>query len=523
MKQYTPEELNKLSKEEIVALLMQSQKEAALFKERLEELQMHLFGRSTERMECLGQESIFNEAEVKYNEEENEPEIEKAVVVRSKRPRGKLGEDLKGLPMRKEMHELSEDELQQIFGEKGWKRLPDEVSWKLDYHPSVKEAVEHHTAVYASKNDDRIVRAPRPADLLAHSIATPSLVAAIMNAKYTNAVPLYRLSQEFGRGGVNLSVPTMANWVIRCAERYLQPVFDKLHEELCRLHVVQADETPCQVSKDGRPANARSYMFVYRSGEMSKEHGIVLYDYQKTRNADHLETFLKQFSGILVSDAYSGYHALDRRRADIRIAHCWAHARRDFADAVKLLRKGGPSKQRIKKTIAYQALERIGTMYALEDEWKSLTPTERLSRRQEHMKPLVEAYFAWVKGIDLDTVLSEKTKDGLRYSINQEKYLKAFLEDGEVPIDNSASERSIRPFCVGRSNWHVIDSIKGAQASAIVYSIVETAKANNLKPYEYLQHLLSVMMELIYDADTAYLDDLIPWSENLPDVCKKAP
>ena len=128
MKQYTPEELNKLSKEEIVALLMQSQKEAALLKERLEELQMHLFGRSTERMECLEQESIFNEAEVKYNEEENEPEIEKAVVVRSKRPRGKLGEDLKGLPMRKEMHELSEDELQQIFGEKGWKRLPDEVS-----------------------------------------------------------------------------------------------------------------------------------------------------------------------------------------------------------------------------------------------------------------------------------------------------------------------------------------------------------------------------------------------------------
>ena len=126
-----------------------------------------------------------------------------------------------------------------------------------------------------------------------------------MNAKYTNAVPLYRLSQEFGRGGVNLSVPTMANWVIQCTERYLQPVYDKLHDELCRLHVVQADETPCQVSKDGRPANARSYMFVYRSGELYNKPGIVLYDYQKTRNADHLEAFLKQFSGILVSDAYS--------------------------------------------------------------------------------------------------------------------------------------------------------------------------------------------------------------------------
>ena len=522
MKQYTPEELNKLSKEEIVALLMQSQNEAAIFRARLEELQMHLFHRSTERLECLGQESAFNEAEVQSNEEEKEPEIEDAVVTRSKRPRGKLHEDIKGLPMRKEVHELSEKELRDIFGENGWKRLPDEVSWSLEYHPSVKEAVEHHTAVYAAKHDDRIVRAQRPTSLLAHSIATPSLVAAIMNAKYTNAVPLYRLKQEFERGGVDISVPTMSNWVIRCAERYFQPVYDRLRKELCKLHIAQADETPCQVNKDGRPANAKSYMFVYRSGEMYAKPGIVLYDYQKTRNASHLDEFLKEFSGILVSDAYSGYHALDKRRSDIRIAHCWAHARRDFADAVKLLKKGGPSKQRIKKTIAYQALERIGTMYALEDEWKDLTPEERLSRRQEHMKPLVEAYFAWVKGIDPDTVLSEKTKDGLQYSINQEKYLKTFLKDGEVPIDNSASERAIRPFCVGRSNWHVIDSIKGAQASAIVYSIVETAKANDLKPYEYLKLLLSVMVEHIYDTDTAYLDDLMPWSENLPDVCKKA-
>lgn len=521
MKQYTPEELNKLSKEEIAALLMQSQNETAFFRARLEELQMHLFSRSTERLECLGQESVFNEAEAQFNEEEKEPEIEDAVVTHSKRPRGKLLEDLKGLPTRKEMHELSEKELRDIFGENGWKRLPDEVSWSLEYHPSVKEAVEHHTAVYAAKHDDRIVRAQRPANLLTHSIATPSLVAAIMNAKYTNAIPLYRLRQEFERGGVNISVPTMANWVIRCTERYFQPVYDRLHEELCKLHVVQADETPCQVNKDGRPANAKSYMFVYCSGEKYAKPRIVLYDYQKTRNASHPDEFLKGFSGILVSDAYSGYHALDKRRDDIRVAHCWAHARRDLTDAIKLLKKGGPSKQRIKKTIAYQALERTGTMYALEDEWKNLTPEERLSRRQKHMKPLVEAYFAWVKSIDRDTVVSEKTKDGLQYSINQEKYLRTFLEDGEVPIDNSASERAIRPFCVGRSNWHVIDSIKGAQASAVVYSIVETAKANDLRPYEYLKHLLSVMTEHIYDTDTAYLDGLMPWSENLPEVCKK--
>lgn len=264
----------------------------------------------------------------------------------------------------------------------------------MEYHPATKEVVEHHIAVYAAKKEDKIVRAPRPADLLVHSIATPSLVAAIMNAKYTNAMPLYRISQEFERYSVKIPVTTMANWVIRCAERYLYPLVDRLQTELCMLPVIQADETVCKVSKDGRPANSESRMFVYRSGELNSMKNIVLYDYQKTRNADHLENFLKNFSGILVSDAYSGYHTLEKRNTDIRVAHCWAHTRRHFADAVKLLqKKNGPSKQRIKKTIAYQVLERIASFYALEDGWKDLSPEERQSRREKHTKPLVEAYF----------------------------------------------------------------------------------------------------------------------------------
>lgn len=205
----------------------------------------------------------------------------------------------------------------------------------------------------------------------------------------------------------------------------------------------------------------------------------------------------------------------------IQIAHCWAHARRDYADAIKAMKKRGPAKGSVKKAIAYQALDRIASIYALEDEWKEFSPEERLSRRQEHSRPLVEAYFAWVKSIDQDTVVSEKTKAGLNYSINQEKYLTAFLKDGEIPIDNSASERAVRPFCVGRSNWHIIDTIKGAQASAIVYSMVETAKANNLKPYEYLRHLLTEIPKHMDDRDNSYLDDLLPWAETLPDLCKK--
>ena len=167
------------------------------------------------------------------------------------------------------------------------------------------------------------------------------------------------------------------------------------------------------------------------------------------------------------------------------------------------------------------SVKTIASLYALEEEWKDLTPEERYIRRQEHAKPLVEAYFAWIKSIDPDTIISENTRKGLLYSINQECYLKVYLTDGSVPIDNSACERSIRPFCVGRSNWRLIDSINGAQASAAVYSIVETAKANHLKPYEYLKFLLSEIPKHMDETDFSFLDDLLPWSTAIPDICRK--
>lgn len=529
MKKYTIEELNALKKEELTALVMQFQNQLALFEERIAEMEARLFGRKTEKLDTLAkeeepEEQAFNEAELESDDDAEESEEDMVVRKRSKRPKGKLDQDLKDIPVRVEPHELSDEELIKIFGENGWKRLPDEVYRKLEYHPATREVVEHHVAVYASKDENaekRVVKAPHPAELLPHSIVTPSLLAAILNGKYTNALPLYRISQEFDRSGLNLSVPTMSNWVIRCSERYLSLIWERYAAELRMLPVVQADETTCGVNKDGRPANAKSYMFVYRSGEFNAQRHIIIYDYQKTRNAEHLERFLTGFSGILVSDAYSGYHTLDRKREDIRIAHCWAHARRDFADALKAYKKTGPSKKRVKQTIAYQALERIGTFYALEDGWKDLSPEERLIRRQEHLKPLVEAYFAWIKSIDPESVASEKTRVGLKYSVNQEVYLKAFLEDGNVPIDNSASERAIRPFVVGRSNWRVMDTIHGAQASAIVYSIVETAKANNLKPYEYLRLLLTEIPKHMDETSATFLDDLLPWSSSIPDFCRK--
>ena len=283
MKQYTAEELSKLQKEDLVSLILQSQNQLNLFREQIATMQSQRFGRKTEKLETLvGQLGMFNEAETEAEkspevaeEDEPETETEEITYTRNKKKPGTLDEMLKGLPVRVEPHELTEEELTNIYGENGWKRLPDDVYRKLEYHPATKEVVEHHIAVYAAKKDDRIVRAPHPTELLNHSIATPSLVAAVMNGKYTNAMPLYRIAQEMERSGVKIPVPTLANWMIRCSERYLSLVEDRLHMELKGLPVVQADETACNVTKDGRPANSDSRMFVYRSGEFEKKRVIV--------------------------------------------------------------------------------------------------------------------------------------------------------------------------------------------------------------------------------------------------------
>ena len=549
MKQLSSSELNSMSKEDLAFMVLQmqqlhqqlqqqqkqmelQQKEMELQQKQMEQ-QIHTlnekiaimnarhFGRSTEKLETLpGQMNIFNETEVAAAEAIAEPAIEQ-VVVRRKKKKGQRKEDLSRLPKRIENHELTKEQLKAIFGENGWKRLPDEVYSRVEYQPAVKEVVEHHVAVYAAKKNDvdTIVRADRPVDLLRNSIATPSLVAAIMNAKYTNAIPLYRIAQDFEQSDMILGRATMANWVIRCSERYLSLVYDRLQKHLCAQKIIQADETTCQVTKDGRPSDAKSYMFVYRTSEHCKERPVILYQYGKTRSKSNIQKFLRGFSGTLVSDAFSGYKSLDKNDENIHSAFCWAHARRDYADALKALK--GEDKNYAHETVAHKALVQIAAIYKAEEALKDLTAEERYSRRQREVKPLVEAYFAWVHEQDPATILSQKTRDGLNYSMNQEKYLKVFLEDGNIPIDNSATERAIRPFTIGRANWHIIDTIHGAEASAVIYSLVETAKANNLKIYEYLKHLLTEIPKHIDDTSMDFLEDLLPWSEKLPEECHK--
>jgi hypothetical protein len=344
------------------------------------------------------------------------------------------------------------------------------------------------------------------------------LTAAILNSKYVNAIPLYRLEQEFSRNDLVLGRQVMANWTIQCGERYLSLLYNRLHKEIYNCNVLQADETPVEVSKDGRPAGSKSYMWVYRTGKMYDASPIVLYEYQKTRNTSHPREFLKDYSGTVVTDGYQVYHTLEKERENLKIAGCWSHARRRFATVVKAL-----GEEKAKGTLAYDALKQIAEIYKIEGSLAEQSPEERQRQRQLTIKPLVEAFFAWVnQHQEQNSALPKsETGKGFTYCLNQEKYLKAFLEDGNIPADNNAAEASIRGFCIGKHNWHLIDTIDGAKASAIIYSIAETAKANNLKPYEYFQLLLTEIPKHMDDTNLNFLEALLPWSDSLPAECRK--
>ena len=528
---YTQEQLNSLDRETLTRLFLSQQEQLEnidhtlqLVLEQMADLKRHRFGRSSEKHETEGQVSFmevegkivfFNESEAVAAEESTE-EPEDVSRTRPKKKQGKREEDLNGIPVVVVEHSMTDEELEDKFGKDGFKQLPDEVYRRYSFTPAKIEVEEHHVKVYAGKETEEVVKAPHPRTLLRGSLVSPSLEAAIMNAKYVKAVPLYRQEQEFERYGLHIPRQNMANWTIQCADRYLAVLYDYLHEKMYGYHVLQADETPVLVNKDGRPAGSKSYMWVYRTGRMYTECQIVLYEYQKTRNASHPREFLKDFRGVCVTDGYQVYHTIEGEREDLKIAGCWSHARRRFDEAVKALPK---AKQ--KDSRAYLALTMIQAIYREEKLLKDLPAGERMTRRQLSVRPLVEAYFTWVCENLPKVPPKSKTWEGFNYSLNQEKYLKVFLDDGEVPMDNNAAEQSIRGFCIGKKNWVMIDTIAGAKSSAIIYSIAETAKANNLKPYDYFEYLLTEIPKHLDDTDRSFLDDLLPWSPGLPANCRK--
>ncbi len=343
------------------------------------------------------------------------------------------------------------------------------------------------------------------------SLASPSMLAYIMSQKYVDAMPLYRQEKQFARLGVTLSRQTLANWMIHGANRWLQLLYDRMHTHLLAMDILHADETPLQVLREpGRSAGTTSYLWLYRTGREGP--AIVLYDYQKTRGGEHPRNFLSGFHGYLHVDGYPGYHKV----TGATLVGCWAHARRKFDEALKAL---SDDKQKATVTTR-EGLDFCNRLFAIERDIKDAPPEERLKVRTERSRPVLDAFLSWLR-TQRSRVLPKSTLGkAIAYCLNQWEKLEAFLKDGRLELDNNRSERSIKPFVIGRKNWLFSNTPRGAKASATIYSIIETAQENGLNPFAYLTWLFEELPQLTDPIDPGALDKLLPWSNSLPSNCR---
>ena len=540
---FSEKQLQDMSKENIITLIQAMQvhqkkqeTEIQLLKEKTKELefmnallsdrlalaQRKQFGSSSEKYaEGYEQMDLFNEAEQEADPNAAEPEMEEIhpKSYKRKKPTGKKEEDLSAFETTEVIkHKLEgNDRFCPECGTK-YKVVTTETVKYLKFIPARFEVVEETTYVYACPKCGMMKRPQKDPSLLKGSVATPSLVAGIMNAKYVNGMPLARQEREFARYNLNLSTKTMANWIILCAKRYLQPIYDLMREEFLRGRYIHCDETRLQViDEPEQKGTTQNWMWVYLTDEYSGSPRMVLFQYERTRGGYHPVEFLgDEFRGYLTCDGYQAYHGLPEQ---ITVTGCMAHARRRFDEALTPLKKGF-TKEQLKETTAYQAMARIGMLYKIEELIRNQSPEERYAERQKQSKPLLEAFFGWLHTLEGSVNRSSKIGEAVLYALNQEKYLKAYLEDGHLSIDNSAAERAIKNFAIGRRNWLFSKSIKGAEASATVYSITETALLNGLKPYDYVAYILERMKDLGPFPSKEDLQKLLPWSESIPESCR---
>lgn len=540
---FSEKQLRDMSKENIIALMQAMQahqkkqedkirileektKELefinAMLSDRLTLAQRKTFGPSSEKYaDGYTQMSLFNEAEAQSDPDWAKPEMEEIhpKSYKRKKPTGKKEEDLSAFEVTQvKRNKLEGEDLVCPYCGTRYKTAFKEIVKYLKFIPAHFEVTEEITYVYSCPTCGAMKRPRKSPALLKGSIATPSLVAGIMNAKYVNGMPLARQERELARYGLNLSTKTMANWIILCARKYLQPVYDLMKEEFLESGYIHCDETRVQViDEPEQKGTTQNWMWVYLTDEYSGSPRMVLFQYERTRGGYHPLEFLgEKYQGYLTCDGYQAYHGLP---SGITVTGCMAHARRRFDEALTPLKKEF-SKEQLKETTAYQAMERIGMLYKIEGLIRGKSPEEKYLERQKQSKPLLDAFFEWLHSLGDAVDRSSKIGEAVLYTINQEEYLRRYLEDGHVSIDNNACEQAIKNFAVGRRNWLFAKSIKGAEASATVYSITETAILNGVKPYHYLSYLLEKMKDLGPFPTKEELLPLLPWSESLPENCR---
>ena len=471
------------------------------------------YGQSSEKKSYVlneDQMNFFNEAEDCQDHKAEEPTEETFTVkAHSRKKKRTIDELAKNLPVEEVIFDLPES--QRTCGKCGGtfkligKKL---IRRELVVIPQSEKILEYYSCTYACDRCEKdtgfahIVTTKTPPPLMKHSLASLSTVADVMTKKYVDGVPLARQEKIWARQGVELSRATLANWVIQCTQSWLKPLYKHMKQQLLEQSVIHADETVVQVLKeDGKPATSESRMWLYASGEHSKNH-VRIFEYQPDRSGKRPESFLKGFTGCLVTDGYAGYNQV----AKVTHCGCWAHARRKWREAM-------PDGATVKTSKAAVGFKYCTKLFALEKKCAALNNKLRKEYRQNFILPVLEGYFCWVNTLNPEK--GGKLSEAVTYAKNQKAVLTAFVEHGDVPISNNLAENAIRPFAVGRKNWLFCDTVKGAQSSTIVYSMVETAKANGLDPYDYLLYALSVLPYYGKSTSHEMLETAMPWSSEV--------
>jgi transposase len=486
-------------------LLLEMSRKYAYLEEKFRLAQHKQFGKSTEGYP--GQGELFNELEQLADESETDSadaEKESITYERKKPVRKPLPKDL---PRDVIIHDLADEDKSCDDCGHELHRMGEDKSEQLEFIPAQIKVIEHVRPKYSCRHCEQhatkvtIKQAPVPASPIPKSFATPSLLSQIITSKYQYGLPLYRQENLFKEYGIPLSRQTMSSWLLKCAD-LLKPLYDKLHQILLLQGVIQADETTLKVIESDK---AKCYMWLYCTGtdspgnNYSEIPNIVLYDFHESRASQCAITFLQGHSGYLQVDGYQGYES-----TQATLAGCWAHARRKFKEADIVQGKGKP-----KAGKATWAISHIKKLYRIEALIKDKTPVEKQVYRTEHATPLLEEYKTWLDKSILQVPPKSALGKALAYSLNQWPKLTRYLEDGHLNIDNNRAERAIKPFVIGRKNWLFSNTTSGANASSILYSIVETAKANNLVPFDYIHYLLKALSERDQQAE---LEDLLPWN-----------
>lgn len=491
--------------------------------ENMEYLIRKLYGRKTEKTSAIDGQLVISDIELGlFNEAEWEvdpsvlDEVPFEEPVKKTRKGYKRKELFEGLASQEQVYKLEESQqVCPVDGNKlstvGKKFLRSEIK----YIPAEISIVNIYQETYECRKCKKEGRSGMynpytPEPVLQHSYATASSVAWTMYQKFVQSVPLYRQEKDWKQMGFEVKRQTLANWIMKTSEEWLYPVVNRLQEELLKEKYLHADESPVQVlNEEGRENTTKSYMWVY-STAANADRGIRIFKYTPGRTGDYPKDFLKGFTGYLHTDGYTGYNKVE----NIQRCLCWAHLRRYLKDA---LPKDMNSEE---ATLPSQGIAYINKLFEWEREFKNLTPEQRQIKRLEKEKPLLEAFWSWLEIANQKVLPKSKIGTALQYGLNHKENLETYLKDGHCVISNNIAENSIRPFTVGRKNWTFCGSPKGAEASACVYSLVETAKANGLNPYKYLEFLLSRLPGSNVKTNPKVLDLMMPWDDLIQRTCK---